>query len=183
MKALLVVDVQNDFCPGGALAVADGDKIIPVVNRLMDKFSLVIASRDDHPGDSRHFEIWPAHCVHGTKGADYHSDLNTARIGQELLKGTGRGDDGYSAFEATNIDLEEYLKDHGVDELYVTGLATDYCVKASAIDAATKGIKTFLVEDAVKGVEAGQGDIKRAIQEMKNSGVRLISSYEIRKIS
>lgn len=180
MKALLIVDVQNDFCPGGALAVADGDAVVPVINRLMDKFSLVIASRDDHPEDSRHFEVWPVHCVHGTQGAEYHPDLNAARIGQELFKGTGKGDDGYSAFEATNIDLEEYLKDQGVDELYVTGLATDYCVKASAIDAARKGIRTYLIRDAVKGVEAKKGDISNAVREMEKNGIRVITSANVR---
>jgi nicotinamidase/pyrazinamidase len=180
MRALLIVDVQNDFCPGGALAVADGDEVIPVINRLMEKFGLIIASRDDHPVNSRHFEIWPVHCVHGTKGADYHPDLNTARISQELLKGTGKGDDGYSAFEATNIDLEKYLKDQGVDELYVTGLATDYCVKASAIDAARQGIRTYLIRDAVRGVEVKEGDILRALQEMEKNGIRVISSANVR---
>jgi nicotinamidase/pyrazinamidase len=179
MKALLVVDVQNDFCPGGALAVEDGDQIIPVINKLMDKFDTVVASRDDHPENSKHFESWPKHCVKGTKGAEFHPDLETSKIGQVFYKGTGPEDDGYSAFQATNLDLEIYLKEKGIQELYVTGLATYYCVKHSSIDAANKGFKTYLVEDATKGVNADHGDVDRAILEIKDNGVKLVKSSDI----
>ena len=179
MKALLVVDVQNDFCPGGALAVKNGDKIIPVINKLMQRFDLVVASRDDHPENAKHFESWPKHCVKGTKGAEFHPDLNISIIDQILYKGTGTEDDGYSAFQATNLDFEYYLKDKNVDELYVVGLATDYCVKNSAIDAAKKGFKTYLVEDAIKGVEVNPGDVEQAITDMKKNGVKSVYSEEL----
>jgi nicotinamidase/pyrazinamidase len=179
MKALLVVDVQNDFCPGGALAVQDGDQIIPVINKLMNPFQTVVASRDAHPENSKHFEKWPVHCVKGTEGARFHPDLNTSKIDQVFEKGTGPDDDGYSAFQATNLDLDVYLKEKGVRELYVTGLATDYCVKNSAIDAARKGYRTYLVEDATKGVNMDQGDVDRAILDMKDNGVQLIKSEDL----
>jgi nicotinamidase/pyrazinamidase len=179
MRALLVVDMQNDFCPGGALPVENGDQIIPVINKLMERFETVVASRDDHPENAKHFGIWPKHCLSGTRGAEFHPDLDTSRIKQVFYKGVGPEEDGYSAFEAANLDLETYLKKKGVSELYVTGLATDYCVKHSAIDAAKKGFKTYLVEDAVKGVNVNPGDIEQAIQEMKNNGVQLIKSANI----
>lgn len=179
MKALLVVDVQNDFCPGGALAVKEGDQIIPVINKLMDSFEIVIASCDYHPDDSNHFKYWPKHCIKGTKGAELHPNLNASKIKQLFFKGTESGDDGYSAFEATNKNLETYLKEKGIKELYVSGLATDYCVKHSAIDASKKGFITFLIEDAVKGVNLKNGDIIRAVSEMKKNGVRFIKSQDI----
>jgi nicotinamidase/pyrazinamidase len=179
MRALLVVDVQNDFCPGGALAVTDGDKIIPVINKLMDHFDLVVASRDDHPENSKHFESWPKHCIKGTEGAEFHPDLDTLKIDQVLYKGTGPEEDGYSAFQATNLKLEDYLREKGVEELYVVGLATDYCVKNSAIDAAGTGFKTYLVGDAVKGVNANPGDVDNAILEMKKNGVQLVTSEDV----
>ena len=114
MKALLIVDVQKDFCPGGALAVGDGDKIVPAINSIMDDFDIVVASRDDHPQCSKHFESWPAHCVRGTEGAEFHDELNVSRIDQVFTKGTGAEDDGYSAFDATNLDLEAYLRSKNV---------------------------------------------------------------------
>src|SRR5690606_19482878 len=109
-KALLIVDVQNDFCPGGALAVKDGDKVVPVINGIIDKFDLVLASKDWHPVDSVHFEKWPVHCVQNTYGADFHPDLQTDKIDRVLLKGTQNKDDGYSAFEATNVSLADFLR-------------------------------------------------------------------------
>src|SRR5579859_2188035 len=135
MKALLIVDVQNDFCPGGTLAVPEGDKVVPVINRLEDAFPLVVASKDWHPKDTVHFQKWPPHCIQNSRGAEFHPGLETAKIQETFLKGTYNRDDGYSAFEATSNDLEKYLREKGVMELYVTGIATDYCVKASALDA------------------------------------------------
>jgi len=179
MKALLVVDVQNDFCPGGALAVPEGDKVVPVINQLLDRFPLVVASKDWHPHETVHFQKWPVHCVHNTRGAEFHPQLNSVKIGQVFLKGTGNKDDGYSAFEATNLDLAAYLKQQGVSELYVVGLATDYCVRASAIDAATLGLKTYVVEDAVAAVNVHPGDDKKAFGEMRDAGVHLIASHEV----
>lgn len=179
MKGLLIVDVQNDFCPGGALAVAEGDKIVPVINGLMQRFDVVVASKDWHPAGSVHFQKWPPHCVENTNGASFHPRLAEEKIQQIFLKGTGNKDDGYSAYEATNLDLDQYLKSRGVTELYVTGLATDYCVKASAIDAVRKGFVTAVVTDAVAAVNVHARDGENALEEMSAAGVRLVSSDKI----
>ncbi len=179
MKGLLIVDVQNDFCPGGALAVPQGDNVVPVINRILDKFTVVVASKDWHPQQSVHFQQWPPHCVQNTRGAEFHPRLNVERIQQVFLKGTRDKDDGYSAFEATNLDLAGYLKSKGVTELYITGLATDYCVNASAIDAAKKGFSTFVVTDAVSAVNAKPGDGQKALEGMKAGGVILVNSSQV----
>jgi nicotinamidase/pyrazinamidase len=179
MKALLIVDVQNDFCPGGALAVPEGDQVVPVINHLMDRFNVVVASKDWHPEQTRHFEKWPVHCVQNTNGAAFHPQLEDKKIQEVFLKGTKGEDDGYSAFEATNKNLEAYLLEHQVDEVYVCGLATDYCVLASALDAYKKGFTVFVVEDAVRGVEVTKGDVERAIEEMKHNGIVFISSDQV----
>lgn len=179
MKALLVVDVQNDFCPGGTLAVPNGDRVVPVINRLMDKFPLVVASKDWHPHETVHFQKWPVHCVHNTRGAEFHPQLDSAKIKQVFLKGTGNKDDGYSAFEATNLDLAKYLKEQGVTDLYVTGLATDYCVRASALDAIRLGFKTYVVTDAVAAVNVQPGDDQKALDEMQKAGATLVQSTDI----
>jgi nicotinamidase/pyrazinamidase len=179
MKALLIVDVQNDFCPGGTLAVPNGDKIVPIVNQMMDSFPLVIASKDWHPKDTVHFKKWPPHCVQNTPGADFHPKLNASRIKKIFLKGTRNKDDGYSAFEATSADLGEFLRKENVTDLYVVGLATDYCVKASALDADKNGFETFVVEDAVTAVNVKPGDGEKALEEMAHAGVTLINSSEI----
>ncbi len=177
MKALLIVDVQNDFCPGGPLAVTEGDKVVPVINRLMPFFPVVIASKDWHPRDTVHFKKWPPHCVQGTVGAEFHPALDASPIQKVFLKGTYNRDDGYSAFEATNADLGEYLKENGISDLYVTGLATDYCVKASALDAVKRGFQTHVVEDAVAAVNANPGDGLQSLEEMERAGVhRTVSS-------
>ncbi|WP_298647198.1 nicotinamidase [uncultured Proteiniphilum sp.] len=178
-KALLIVDVQNDFCPGGALGVKDGDKVVPVINRIMDRFDLVISSQDWHPADSVHFEKWPVHCVAGTRGAELHPDLETGKIDLKLLKGTDNKDDGYSAFEATNASLTDFLHENQIQHLYVCGLATDYCVKATALDAATQGFHTYVVTDAIAPVNAQPSDDKKALQEMYTKGCMLIESEEI----
>jgi nicotinamidase/pyrazinamidase len=179
MKALLIVDVQNDFCTGGTLAVPDGEEVVPVINTLMDRFSLIIASKDWHPARSKHFEKWPKHCVQNTYGAAFHPQLNDENINEVFLKGTGTEDDGYSAFEATNNNLEQYLKDHKVNDLYVCGLATDYCVLSSALDAHKKGFNVLVIEDAVQGVEVVKGDVERAIEEMKHRGIVFIPSEQV----
>lgn len=179
MKALLVVDVQNDFCPGGALAVPEGDKVVPVINRLMKKFPIVVASKDWHPHQTVHFGKWPMHCVHNSRGADFHPALESTGIEQVFLKGTGNKDDGYSAFEATNYDLKKYLQEKNVTELYVTGLATDYCVKASAIDASKAGFRTYVVTDAIAAVEVNAGDGARALDVMKEAGVTPVTSADV----
>ena len=177
MKALLIVDVQNDFCPGGALAAPGGDKVVPVINRLMEHFDIIVASRDWHPKGSIHFNKWPVHCVENSFGAAFHPDLNTNNIQQILLKGTGDSDDGYSAFEATNISLKEYLKQRNVNELYVTGLATEYCVKESALDAVRNGFFTYVIRNAIEGVNLHEGDEEKALKEMELNGVKLLEHY------
>jgi nicotinamidase/pyrazinamidase len=178
-KALLIVDVQNDFCPGGALAVKDGDKVVPVINGIIDKFDLVLASKDWHPVDSVHFEKWPVHCVQNTYGADFHPDLQTDKIDRVLLKGTQNKDDGYSAFEATNVSLADFLRGEGVTDLYVCGLATDYCVKATALDACKLGFRTYVITDAVAAVNLNPGDDKKALEEISSQGCILVNSNEI----
>jgi nicotinamidase/pyrazinamidase len=179
MRALLIVDVQNDFCPGGALAVPEGDKVVPVINWLMDHFDVIVASKDWHPQQTIHFQKWPPHCVQGTHGAEYHPNLQSKNIQKVFLKGTGNQDDGYSAYEATSEDLAQYLKSKGVTELYVTGLATDYCVRASALDANKKGFRTYVVTDAIAAVDVHPGDGQKALDEMKSAGIRLVKSPEV----
>jgi len=178
-SALLIVDVQNDFCQGGALPTPQGDNVVPIINKLMDKFSLVIASRDWHPENSNHFKIWPAHCVKGTYGADFPGKLHTDKLDKIFVKGTGTIDDGYSAFEATNKNLDEYLKDKKIDELYVTGLTAEYCVKSTVLDALKNGFKTYVIKDAVEGIRLGEGDFEKAFEDMKEAGAVVLSSDEL----
>ncbi len=179
MRGLLVVDVQNDFCPGGSLAVPDGDKVVPIINALMGRFPVVVASKDWHPRKTVHFQKWPVHCVHNSKGAEFHPGIRDVGIQQVFLKGTGDRDDGYSAYEATNLNLEQYLKERNVDEVYVTGLATDYCVRASALDSVKKGFRTYVVTDAVAAVNLKPDDGEEALREMKEQGVVLIESHAV----
>lgn len=176
MKALLVVDVQNDFCPGGALAVKEGDQVVPVINKLMPQFPLVVASMDWHPADSIHFEKWPPHCVRQTEGADMHPDLHMSMIEKIFLKGTQGKDDGYSAFEATNMNLEEFFRNRGITDLYIAGLATDYCVKATVLDALKMGFNTTVFTDATRAVEVNPGDGNKALEEMAQAGASLMES-------
>lgn len=178
-RALLIVDVQNDFCPGGTLAVKDGDKVVPVINGIMDKFDLVISSQDWHPEETVHFRKWPVHCVAGTQGAEFHPGLEADKIDLELLKGTDNKDDGYSAFEATNASLTDFLRGNNIQHLYVCGLATDYCVKASAIDAVTQGFHTYVITDAIAAVNVQPGDDEKSLQEMYQKGCVLMESTEI----
>ena len=179
MKALLIVDVQNDFCPGGALPAPDGDRVVPVINRIMDKFNFVVASRDWHPEGTVHFDKWPEHCIKNTPGADFHPGLETDKISLQVFKGTGDVDDGYSAFEATSHDLDRVLREYGVEEVYVSGLTTEYCVKSTAADSQKKGYKTYLVTDAVEGVKQNPDDVKKALDEMAGIGIQMIRSDQI----
>lgn len=178
MKALLIVDVQNDFCPGGELGAPGNDEVVPVINKIQDQFDVVVASKDWHPENSVHFEKWPVHCVANTKGAEFHPDLKTGKIGNIFLKGTGNKDDGYSAFEATSDNLTRYLKDKGVDELYVAGLTTDYCVKNTVLDA-VKEFSTTVIEDGIRAVNVNPGDGEKAINEMKQAGAKFIDSGKL----
>ena len=179
MEALIVVDVQNDFCPGGALAAPEGDRVVPVINRLMNKFPLVLASKDMHPHESVHFGKWPVHCVKGTFGAEFHPDLAAGKIQKVLHKGTSDKDDGYSAFEATNEDLALYLKGKGVTDIYVCGLTTEYCVKNTALDGMKYGFNTFVVTDATSAVEPGTDNEKSALKDMKEAKIVFLTSDQI----
>jgi nicotinamidase/pyrazinamidase len=177
--ALLIVDVQNDFCPGGALPTPQGDIVVPVINKLMDKFDLIIASRDWHPEDTIHFNLWPVHCVKETHGADFPADLKREKIIQIFEKGTGSKDDGYSAFEATNKNLVKYLNEKEIDKLYIAGLTAEYCVKSTVLDALKYGFKTFVIKDAVEGLRQNKNDFDNAIEEMNNAGAIIITSEDI----
>jgi nicotinamidase/pyrazinamidase len=179
--ALLVVDVQRDFCPGGALPVPAGDRVVPVLNRYMERFEEaglpVYASRDWHPAETRHFQDrggpWPTHCVAGTEGAELHPELALPESAVVVSKGTDPEDDGYSAFEAetpSDESLESTLRGAGVRRLFVGGLATDYCVRASVLDAAARGFRPVLLLDAIRGIDVEPGDQARALDEMLRAG-------------
>ena len=181
--ALLIVDVQNDFCPGGALAVPEGDRVVPVLNRYIEAFRArdlpVFASRDWHPEETRHFEAgggpWPPHCVAGTPGAGFHPGLSLPADATVVSKGTDPTDDGYSAFEAESEDgrgLGETLEAEGVRRLFIGGLATDYCVRATVLDAARRGFRPVVLLDAVRGIDVREGDQAAALDEMIRAGAR-----------
>lgn len=180
-RALLIVDVQNDFCPGGALGVASGDEVVEPLNRLALKFlsrgDLVVKSRDWHPAVTRHFAdyggTWPVHCVQGTTGAEFHRELvDDPRI---IIISKGMNDeDSYSAFDGTG--LAEALRAQDVEEVWVGGLATDYCVKNTVLDALREGFRVKAVADAMRAVNLQAGDDKRAIEEMKRSGAEIVNS-------
>lgn len=183
-SALLIVDVQNDFCPGGSLAVAGGDEVVPVLNAYAEEFAeasrLVISDRDWHPGRTTHFVQfggdWPPHCVQGTPGSEYHPDLRLPPETIHVTKGMGAEEDAYSCFEARDASgrpLASLLADRGVRTLYIGGLATDYCVKHTALDGIKAGFKVVVLEDAVRGVNVQAGDAERAIEEMRSAGATI----------
>jgi len=197
MNALLLIDIQNDFLPGGALAVPAGDEVVSVANQLMPDYDLVVATQDWHPADHLSFAsqhpgsrvgdviqldglaqiLWPDHCVQNTAGADFAAHLNRAPIQHVVHKGTNRSIDSYSGFfdnarrHATG--LENYLRSHHVDTIHLIGLATDYCVKATALDALSLGFETVLIRSGVRGVDLHPGDCERAIDEMRAAGVEI----------
>jgi nicotinamidase/pyrazinamidase len=177
-KALLIIDFQNDFTAGGALEVPGGDEIAEPVKRLADRLELVFATRDWHPPDHASFETqggpWPAHCVRDTPGAAFHPAMDEIEVDAVVDVGRERNDEGYSGFE--NSDLARMLRDRDVDAVYVCGLATDYCVRASAIDACREGFEVTVVEDAIRGVEVSEGDSARALAEMREAGARTAPS-------
>jgi nicotinamidase/pyrazinamidase len=184
-KALIVVDLQNDFCPGGALGVAGGDEIVPVINRLVNSFATVVYTRDWHPPNHVSFaenpqfidKSWPAHCVAGTPGADFHPALLVRPDGIIVDKGTDPAVEAYSGFQGTG--LAEKLRARQVDTVYITGLATDYCVKATALDALAAGFRTFVVANACRGVDVPPGTAEKALNEMGATGVKIIMDDEI----
>lgn len=179
MKALFIVDLQNDFCPNGALPTPKGNIVIPVINKLMDKLYLVLASKDWHPENSVHFEKWPKHCIQNSYGAEFPEGLNSDKIHKIFLKGIGNKDDGYSAFEATNENLAEYLKKNNIDELYVTGLTAEYCVKQTVLDSLKNGFKTFVIKDGVEGIYQHENDVENAFAEMEKAGAVILTSDKI----
>ncbi len=183
MNALILVDIQKDFCPGGALAVTDGDQIVPIVNKLQKLFPLVVATKDWHTPDHSSFAIWPPHCVQESSGAEFVKGLDTTRIEQVFMKGMDQAIDSYSGFfdneHLRATGLGDYLKERGVTEVTIAGLATDYCVKFTALDAVQLGFKTSVVIDACRGVEASAGDTARAIEEMKQAGVQIVQIEEV----
>lgn len=188
--ALLIVDVQNDFCPGGALPVPDGDKVVPVLNRAIERLAprgaVVIASRDWHPPQSTHFAAyggqWPIHCVQNTAGAQFHPDLHLPDHAVVVSKGMGENEDAYSAFDARTDDgksLEELLRSQGVRRVIVGGLATDYCVRASVLGALERGFEVLVLKDAVRGVDVQPGDSEKALAEMQSKGAKLVTLDEV----
>ena len=203
MKALILVDLQNDFLPGGALAVLEGDRVISVANRLQSHFDVVVATRDWHPPDHASFAtnhpgrepgewidldgapqiLWPPHCVQNSHGAELAAELDTSNVRKIFFKGTDPGIDSYSTFfdnrHLKSTGLGDYLREQGVDEVYLMGLATDYCVKYSALDARGLGFETVVVEDGCRGIDLHEGDVAGAIQEMRDAGVRIVTSEEI----
>ncbi len=180
MKALLIIDVQNDFVKGGSLEVENAEAVIPVINALMDKFSLVMASKDWHPKQTMHFDKWSPHCLADTKGAEFHPELNQDKINQIFYKGTKNRDDGYSAFEATNIRLIDYLKEKGVSELYICGIALEFCVKSTALDALKEKLKVFLVRDAIATFSQKEEEVKQQYAELEKAGANIVMSMQIR---
>jgi len=180
-KALLIIDFQNDFTSGGALAVPGGDEIAGPVKRLAEHFDFTAATRDWHPPDHASFETeggpWPVHCVQGTHGAEFHPTMRGIRVDAVVNVGQSRVDEGYSGFEKS--DLARILHDNEADDVYICGLATDYCVRASAIDACGEGFEVTVIEDAVRAVDVTPGDGDRALQEMRAAGARVARSDEV----
>ena len=176
MDALIIVDVQNDFCPGGALAVPDGDAVVAPINRLAEEVPLIVATRDWHPPDHLSFEEqggpWPVHCVRDTDGAQLFPKLDASRIDAIVDAGQAPEDEGYSGFEHT--ELERILRDRGVERVHVAGLALDYCVKATALDARRAGFDVVLHRGATRAINAQEGDDERAVQELREAGVEVV---------
>lgn len=201
-KALIIVDVQNDFCPGGALPVPDGDKIIPVINKIISKFDKVIATQDWHPknhisfasthnkkvGDVIEIEgikqmLWPEHCVQGSFGAELHKDLDLTKVDIILRKGTNANIDSYSAFlendKKTETGLRHLLKGLGIEKVYICGLALDYCVYYSAYDAVRSGFDTYVIKDATRGVDVPKGNIEKVLNHMVSVGIKIINHEDL----
>ncbi len=202
-KALVVVDIQNDFCPGGALEVTQGDEIIPIVNRIMISFNKIIATQDWHPQNHQSFAsnnegsapydvinlgvteqvLWPDHCIMGTTGSEFHKDLHTDHFDLIIRKGQHREIDSYSGFlendKITETGLRGYLQGLELKTIYIAGLATDYCVFYTAIDAVNYGFNVYLIEDACRGIDVPENNIKNSLESMKKAGIQIIQSDEI----
>jgi nicotinamidase/pyrazinamidase len=206
MKALLLVDIQNDFLPGGALAVKEGDQIIPLINKLLEQnFDVIVATKDWHPADHGSFAavhnkkpgdiinlygleqiLWPVHCVQGSRGAEFSSKWNSSKVGKVFYKGTDKNIDSYSTFfdngHLKSTELDTYLKEKKITDIYIAGLATDYCVKYSVLDAAELGYHSFVIADACRGVNLRPGDSERAIDEMRHAGATIINTHDVLKM-
>ncbi len=202
MKALLIVDIQNDFCPGGALEVENGNRIIPVINKLSEQFDAVIQTQDWHPVDHSSFAashdgkqpydtiekdygqqvLWPDHCVQGSSGAAFHPDLDTVNTQLIIRKGFREEIDSYSAFyendHKTVTGLTGYLKNRSINTLYVCGLATDFCVKWSVLDGLNEGFDVLVIEDAVAGIDL-EGSVEAAWDEMEEAGANTVAATEL----
>lgn len=203
MNALILIDLQNDFMPGGALAVREGDAIIPLLNKLQPRFDLVVATQDWHPAVHGSFAaqhpgrqlgelielhglpqvLWPVHCVEESAGAEFVPALDRARWSRVFRKGTDPTVDSYSGFfdngHRRATGLGDYLREQGVTEVCLAGVATDYCVKFTALDARALGFQVWLIEDACRGVDLQPGDVEAAVAELKAAGVQIITSEEI----
>ena len=202
MTALLLIDIQNDFLQGGSLEVKDGNEIIPIANAMIDRFDCVLATQDWHPSNHGSFEtqhdenafevidlhglpqvLWPEHCIQGSFGAEFHVDLNIEGIHTIVQKGTDSTVDSYSGFadngERIETPLHQHLQDAGVNTLYVCGLATDYCVKFTVLDALKRGYTVWLIVDGCRGVNQHIHDSQQAIQEMENAGAQIIASVDV----
>ena len=203
MRALILVDLQYDFCPGGALAVPNGDEVIAIANRVMPHFSTVVVTQDWHPADHKSFAVnnpgskpgdvievtglqqvmWPVHCVQETPGAEIHAGLDRAKLGDVFKKGTDPDYDSYSGFfdngRKKSTGLGDYLTQRWVKQVYVMGLATDYCVKFTALDALELGFDVYLIEDGCRAVNLKPGDGDAAVEEMRAAGVHIVESGAI----
>jgi len=184
--ALIIVDVQRDFCSGGALPVPEGDKIVPILNKYIENFSkvgaLIVVTRDWHPPNHVSFKNyggpWPPHCIQGTSGADFHPDLKLPREAKIVSKATSADKEAYSGFDGT--DLGKDLKNIGIQRVFIGGLATEYCVKSTVLDALSLGFEVVLLLDAIKGVDVNPSDSEKAIREMLEKGAKkaLLSDFE-----
>lgn len=185
-SALILVDIQNDFCPNGALAVTEGDLIVPIVNRLISMFPLVISTQDWHPANHISFNAqggpWPPHCVQGTPGAELHPDLKTDTIALYFRKASSPDKDDYSEFagkDEQGRSLDEVLKVYGVKKIYVVGLATDYCVLETVLDGLKYGYEVYAVTDAMRAVNVNPDDGEKALYKMVSGGAHLVTSEVI----
>ncbi|MEI7814204.1 MAG: bifunctional nicotinamidase/pyrazinamidase [Coriobacteriia bacterium] len=203
MRALLLIDVQNDFMPGGSLAVARGDEVVAIANAMMVRFGVVVATQDWHPQGHASFasshpgcqsgdevdvggvaqRLWPDHCVQDTPGASFHSALNVSGITHVVRKGVDSATDSYSGFfdngHLRNTGLAAYLGEQGVTDVWIAGVATDYCVKFTALDARALGLSTVVVVDGCRGVDLSPGDVDAALTEMRTAGCELVTSSAV----
>ena len=197
MNCLLIVDIQNDFLPGGALAVPEGDSVIPVINRLQDRFDLVLATQDWHPPDHGSFAathpghkvgdvieldgvpqiLWPVHCIQNSPGAQFSTALDTTRLARVFRKGIDRKIDSYSTFfdnaKRRSTGLADYLREQNVREIFICGLATDYCVRFSALDALELSFPVTVIEDACRGVNLQPDDSMNALRQLRKAGAKI----------